>query len=75
MKPFERYFKIKEELKGCSYNEAALSQYLHIAQVLAEEEKAYKRHREHMLQWLATIEQTIYQSAERARECLLQNEN
>jgi len=68
MTPFEKYFKIKEELKECSYNEAALSQYLHIAQVLAAEEKAYKAHRRHMLEWLNTIEKTVYQSAERARE-------
>lgn len=68
MTPFEKYFKIKEELKECSYNNAALSQYLHIAQVMAEEEKAYKSHRRKMYEWLNTIEKTVYQSAERVSE-------
>lgn len=68
MTPFEKYTKIKNELEGLEYNEAALSQYLHIAQVLAAEEKAYKAHRRKMLEWLNTIEKTVYQSAERARE-------
>lgn len=68
MTPFEKYCKIKEEMKGCSYNEDALAKYLHIVQVLSEEEKTYKRHREHMLQWLANIEKTVYKSSERVSE-------
>ena len=65
MKPFERYVKIKEELEGLEYDERALAQYLHIAQVMHEEEKAYKNHRSKMLQWLANIEEEIYRSVKK----------
>ena len=66
MTPFEKYFELKEkygtENPDLHY---PMTQYLTIVQMLSEEERSYKRHRQRRLKWMENIEKTIREIGER----------
>lgn len=59
MKPFERYSQLKKMADEKNIESSALTQYLHIVQVMNVEEESYSRHKKHMNEWLKNIENDI----------------
>ena len=61
MTNLEKYMQLKSLYGGVADEE--LKQYLHIVQVMAEEERSYNNHKSKLCQWLSNIERTIKQKA------------
>lgn len=59
MKQFERYSQLKKMADEKNIESSALTQYLHIVQVMNVEEESYSRHKKHMNEWLKNIENDI----------------
>lgn len=65
MSSMKRYLELKKECENKGVDSSALSQYLHISQVMEIEEKSYRKHRKEMNDWLHNIEKTIQEEIRR----------
>ena len=66
MNRFEHYLSLKEQYKGVADGE--LKQYLHIVQVMAEEETSWNNHRRRLDIWLSNIERLMKVKAREVKE-------
>lgn len=66
MNRFEKYLSLKEQYKGVADEE--LKQYLHIVQVMAEEETSWNNHRRRLDIWLSNIEHLMKVKAREVKE-------